>query len=218
MGISTHRPHRLNSASFVIGSAVLVVLVGLLAALVTWAFHPAPVAPCTADCPPPQAPQAIAAVGELAEQATYTSSAYGFHVEYQSPWKVQSTNSTSAVFDARSGIFQVEGGQTTQSAVQLIQSVASSFQGSDLPDLAVVGPLNGAHIGTQPGSGELYGGTYFPPSGGGQSIPVRIGIVVAKRGALTVLAVAFAAYDAQHDIMYADDMDYALTEFRWPGE
>jgi hypothetical protein len=49
-------------------------------------------------------------------------------------------------------------------------------------------------------------------------VPVRIGIIVATRGSLTLIAIAFAAYDPQHDVMFADDIDYALTEFRWPGE
>ena len=212
------RPHRLNSAVFLIGAAVLVVLVGLLAALVTWAFHPAPVAPCTADCPPPQAPAALAAAAQLPEQATFTSSAFGYHVDYASPWKVQSGSAGSVLFDTRGGLFEVQGAQTSESAVQLIQSVAATFQGSQLPDLADVGPLHGAHIGTQQGVGELFGGTYFPPSGGGRSLPVRIGIIVATRGSLTLVATAFAEYDPQHDVIFADDIDYALTEFRWPGE
>ncbi len=217
MPVST-RPHRLNSAVFLIGAAVLVVLVGLIAALVTWAFHPAPVSPCTADCPPPEAPAALAATAQLPEQATFTSSAFGYHVDYASPWKVESDSATSVLFQTRGGLFRVQGEQTSESAVQLIDGVASSFQGSQLPDLAYVGPLHGAHIGTQEGVGVLYGATYFPPSGGGQSVPVRIGIIVAKRGSLTLVATAFAQYDPQHDTILADDIDYALTEFRWPGE
>jgi hypothetical protein len=212
------RPHRTNSAAFLIGAAGLVVLVGLLAALVTWAFHPTPVAPCTADCPPPQSVQALAAAAQLPEQYTYTSSAYGYHVDFASPWKVQSSSAMSALFDARGGIFEVQGTTSSESPVQLIQSVAGTFQGSQLPNLADVGPLHGAHIGTQEGVGEIYGGTYFPPSGGGKSLPVRIAIIVATRGNLTIIATAFAEYDPQHDLMFADDMDYALTEFRWPGE
>jgi hypothetical protein len=212
------RPHRTNSAAFLIGATSLVVLVGLLAALVTWAFHPTPVAPCTSDCPPPQSEQAVAGAAQLPAQYTYTSSTYGYHVDFASPWKVQSSSATTALFDARDGLFEVQGIRSSESAAQLIQSVAGTFQGSQLPNLADVGPLHGAHIGTQEGVGELYGGTYFPPSGGGKSLPVRIGIIVATRGDLTIIATAFAEYDPQHDVMYADDMDYALTEFRWPGE
>src|SRR5579863_553096 len=114
------RPHRLNSAVFLIGAAVLVVLVGLLAALVTWAFHPSPVPPCTADCPPPQAPAALAAATQLPEQATFTSSGFGYHVDYASPWRVQSATAANVIFATRSGLFRVQGGQTSESAVQLI--------------------------------------------------------------------------------------------------
>jgi hypothetical protein len=212
------RPHRLNSAVFLLGAAALVVLVGLLAALVTWAFHPAPVAPCTADCQPPEAPAALAGTTELPEQATFTSPSFGYHVDYASPWRVQTTSAGSVLFATRGGLFEVQGTRTSESPVQLIQSVASTFQGSQLPDLSDVGPLHGAHIGTQEGVGELFGGTYFPPSGGGRSVPVRIGIIVATRGSLTLVATAFAQYDPQHDVLFAGDIDYALTEFRWPGE
>jgi len=214
------RPHRLSGTVFVLATTALVTLVGLLAALVTWAFHSSPRPVCTADCAPPRlGGQALtAASAELGEPDDYTSPALGFGVPFASPWRVESSSSDGVVFQTRFGELAIQGGRTTESPTQLIEARASGFQNQELPDLTLIGPIRGAHIGTQEGVGELYGGTFYPSSGSGTSQLVRIGIIVASRGGLTLIATAFVPFDQKLNVPLADDVDYAMTEFRWPGQ
>ena len=214
-----HPGQRLSTPVFVVGTAVLVVIVGLIAVLVTWVFHPHPKPACTIDCPPPQVSAAVhVSTGELAEQQTFQSSDFGFHVDYPSDWKLQSSNSGGALFATRYGQLQLAGMRSAPGALQLIEQRLAQLQSPQLPDLALVGPIHGAHIGSAEGEGQLYSATFTPSSGAGRSLVVRIGIIVARRGTTTVLATAFVPYDTSGGRVLGDDIDYAMAEFRWPGE
>jgi hypothetical protein len=210
--------HRLSTFVFVAGTAVIVALVGLLAALVTWAFHPHPKPPCTIDCPPPESPAVRAAPGLMTEQETFASSDFGFHVDYPSTWKLQSSNGSGAIFATRYGQLKVVGMHAAPSALQLIQQQIAQFNSPQLPDLANVGAIHGAHIGSAEGEGQLYAGTFTPSSGAGRSLLVRIGIIVAHKDGSTVVATAFVPYDPRAGRVLGDDVDYAMAEFRWAGE
>lgn len=209
---------RLSTPVFVAGTAALVVLVGLLAALVTWVFHPHAKPPCTIDCPPPQASaSARSAAAELAEQRTFESSAFGFHVDYTSEWKLRKSNPHGALFATRYGQLQVLGMRTTSTALQLIERRIADFRSPELPDISSAGAIRGAHIGSVEGQGELYAATFTPSSGAGRSVVVRIGITVARKGETTVMTTAFVPYDPSSGRVLGDDIDYAMAEFRWPG-
>ena len=211
--------HRLGPAVFLIGTTVVVGIVGLLAALVTWAFHPSTKPPCTSDCPPPGLPAAVRAGSSLVlEEQTFTSTAFGFHVDYPGNWKLQSSNGDSAVFATRFGQFQVSGLQSGPSALQLIQQRIAQFKGPQLPDVAPAGTIHGAHIGSAEGQGQLYSATFTPSSGAGRSLLVRIGIIVAHKGSSTIVATALVPYDERGGRILGDDIDYAMAEFRWAGE
>ncbi len=213
------RQHRLSAPVFLIGTAVLVGLVGLLAALITWAFHPQPAPPCTSDCPPPQSPAAVRAQSaELPEQQTFTSTGFGFHVDFPGNWKLQSSNGDGALFTTRFGQLQVIGLHSAPSALQVIQQRIAQFKSPQLPDIAPAGTIHGAHIGSAEGQGELYSATFTPSSGTGRSLLVRIGIIVARKGNSTVVATALVPYDARSGQALGDDIDYAMAEFRWAGE
>jgi hypothetical protein len=210
---------RLSTPVFVGGTALLVVLVGLLAALVTWVFHPHAKSPCTIDCPPPQASvTARASSGELPEQQTFQSADFGFHVDYPSDWKLQDSNGAGALFGTRHGQLQVAGMHSASSALQLITQKLAQLQSPELPDLAGAGTIHGAHIGSAEGEGQLYSATFTPSSGAGRSLVVRIGIIVASKGGTTVVATAFVPYDPSGGRVLGDDIDYAMAEFRWAGQ
>jgi len=209
---------RLSTPVFVGGTAVLVVLVGLLAVLVTWVFHPHAKPPCTADCPPPQVGAAArASATELPEQHTFQSTAFGFHVDYPGDWKLQDSNADGALFNTRYGQLQVVGSHSSSSALQLIADRIASFRGPQLPDIRSAGTIHGAHIGSIEGQGELYAATFTPSSGAGRSEVVRIAIIVARNGNATVMSTALVPYDAHDGRVLGDDIDYAMAEFRWPG-
>jgi len=214
--------HRLSAATFIIGAAVIVTLVGLLAALVTWEFHPKTSTPCNLNCP--QIASAPTSSSALAgEPYSFTSSQFGFTVEVAAPpWKAESTSAAGGVFDTRSGFVDIEGAAGTLNATQLIQQSLSKLNPQVFPNIQAVGPLHGAHIGTVNAQGELFVSTYVPSSG--QSFPVGIGVMVATRNGVTVRILALTPYDVNHDPIHggmapdAFDIDYALDEFRWAGQ
>ena len=209
---------RLRGPAFFAVAFLAVALAGGVAAVVTWALHPSPKPPCTIDCPPPGA-DLKAAVSPLRERNSFTSSQFHFTVEYPSGWSVQHTGSTGALFATPDGLLEFGGFSGSQSAGTLIAQRVAKFDPNRLPDVRALGPLHGAHIGSREGTGTLYAATYVPPSGGGSSLLVRIGIIAATRGNLTVLATVVLPYDQSSGTLTgARDVDYGLTEFRWPGE
>jgi hypothetical protein len=209
---------RMREGVFFLGAFVLVVLVGLITAMVTWIFHPEPPAPCISNCPPPKVDTSSHGGPALTEAKSFKSS-LGFTVEYPSSWSIRDSNSSAVLFATRAGLLWFEGGKTTASAPELIRGALGRFNKQVIPDLTEEGPLRGAHVGSQEGTGTFFKGTYVPPSGGGNSLLIRIGVIVAKRKGLTILVTALLPYDANNDqIVGGGEVDYALTEFRWPGE
>lgn len=213
--------HRMSGGVFFLGTVIAVGLVGLLAALVTWAFHPTTRPACIVHCPPPQVDVKAqpSSANALPEERTFTSSSMGFSVDYPGSWSVQDSGAQGVLFATNKGLFEVIGAKTSASPVQLITERINQLNTSRLPDIRTIGPIRGAHIGSRQGQGLLFGATLLPASGGGQGVLVRIGIIVARRGSLTVRTMAFLPYDQQGGtIVGAGEVDYALTEFRWPGE
>jgi hypothetical protein len=107
---------------------------------------------------------------------------------------------------------------SASSALQLITQKIAQLESPELPDLALAGTIHGAHIGSAEGQGQLYSATFTPSSGAGRSLVVRIGIIVARKGDTTVVATAFVPYDTSRGRPLGDDIDYAMAEFRWPGQ
>jgi hypothetical protein len=210
------RRDRLSTRALFLGSLLAVVLVGLLAALVTWALHPHTRPPCLIHCPPPEANSSAHAVTPRAEQKNFRSSGLGFQVAYSDKWKLDSSNAAKAVFQTRDGLLEVAG--VTVSPAQALTRRAAELPRSRVPDLRQAGAIRGAHIGIEEGVGVLYAGALVPESGGGQGTEVRIALIAARRGNLTMLFTALVPYDTRTGRLPADDIDYAMTEFRWPGE
>jgi hypothetical protein len=210
------RRDRLSTRALFLGSFLAVVLVGLLAALITWATHPHTRPPCRIHCPPPEGNLGALPGVALAEQKSFKSSGLGFQVEYSRKWKLDSSNAAKAVFQTRTGLLEVAG--VSASPAQAIARRADELPRSRLPDLEQAGPIRGAHIGIEQGVGVLYAGTLVPESGGGQGIEVRVALIAARRGNLTMVFTALVPYDTSSGQLPADDIDYAMTEFLWPGE
>jgi hypothetical protein len=210
------RRDRLSARTLFVVSLLAVVLVGLLAALITWALHPHTRPPCLVHCPPPEANTSAQPVIARAEQKSFRSSSLGFQVEYSGKWKLDSSNGAKVVFQTHAGLLEVAG--VTTSPVQALTRRAAELPRSRLPDLRQAGPIHGAHVGVEEGVGVLYAGTLVQESGGGQGVEVRIALIAARRGNLTMLFTALVPYDTSSGRLPADDIDYAMTEFLWPGE
>lgn len=217
--------HRVGSAVFIVTTAVAVVVIGLLAAFVTWRFHPAPAPPCVANCPPPVAKPlaaAAASAAPLTESHDYRSPRFGFSVQFQSPpWGVASTDTAGVLLEAGNGAvaFRIQGGRVGTSPVQLVIDAANSLNPTSFPDVTPDHVLRGARIGTVDGAGEVFAATYVPGAGGGQARAVRVPIIAAGRNGLSVVAVALSPYDrtVPGGVFGGDYLDYLLSEFNWPG-
>ena len=215
--------HRIGATGLLVATAAIVVVVGLLAAFVTWRFHPAPAPACVANCPPPVAkPLTASAAAALSEPRVYRNSQLGFSLEFESPpWAATSENSAGVLLEAGNGevAFRVEGGRVSVSPVQLVIDAASSLSSNSLPDLTPDHVIRGARIGTIDGAGEVFAATYVPGSGGGQARTVRIPIVAAARNGLGIVATALSPYDptVPGGVFAGDYLDYLLTEFSWAG-
>lgn len=209
---------RLSGGVFFLATLLVVTIVGGLAAVVTLAFHPTPSPRCTFGCAPPRA-RTAALPAALPDEGSFASSAFGFHVDYRSPWSLQTSGNAGLVLSWAAGWVNIVGIPGAAGAAQLLDQGLSVFQSKQIAGLAEVGIVQGAHVGSEPGQGVLYSGTVTPPSGSGQAAVIRIGIIVARRGSLNVRVAALMPYDQATGSIYAGDVtDYLLTAFRWPGQ
>jgi hypothetical protein len=207
---------RISTTTLFVGTALLVVAVGGIAALVMWLLHPSPKRPCIVNCPPPS-PSGLTQ-SALPEGETFKSSTLGFAVNYPKSWKVQSHAAAEAVFETDTGLLKVQGYKGSPGFAGLVSKEVGNLDPTEFPDVKSAGTIKGAHIGSQQGEGQLYSATLYPPSGGGQGQLVRIALIGATRGDVTVLVTALVPYDQQSGRMAAEDVDYALTLFSWPGQ
>ena len=82
----------------------------------------------------------------------------------------------------------------------------------------MVGPIHGAHIGFQDGTGTVYSADLAPA--GGQAQRVRIAALAATKGSLSVTVLGIDPADPKNSpngIPEADEFDFVLSEFTWPG-
>jgi hypothetical protein len=220
-------PTRLRAPMLVAVASSAVILFGLLAALVTWAFQPTTPTPCRLDCRPP-GPRAGATL-PFSREHTYQSQ-LGFAFDYPDNW---STQDKSAAPDLRGVFLQSNSAWIyvlagREVAVADAIALAPDLWQDRVPDLAELDepPLrlvHGAHIGSARGQGLVLGGTFVPESGAGTSAIVRVGVLAARRDGVTVLLTGLAPFDPD-DLeqggrgFSSSAIDYLATEFRWRGE
>jgi hypothetical protein len=216
---SAPAPSRLHPLIFFVGTAVIVGLIGLLAALITWRFHPGPKPPCVAYCPPPTASAQQASATPLGEAHTYKSADFGFELDYPEGWSA-STDGSTASLQTTSGRLWVDGDRSGKPPTQLVIDSIKGFDPTKLPDIRPARTILGARVGVVPGTGQVYAATLVPGSGGGQALAVRIPIVAAVQGGLGLVATGLAPFDSSSpgEVGGGDNLDYALTEFRWPSQ
>jgi hypothetical protein len=209
------RVRRLSSLMFFFVTAALVILIGLIAAGITWAFHPAPKAPCLLDCPPPR-PQ-VANVLPTSGERTFSGS--GFEFDYPSSWsasQVRTIYGNSTVLSA-SGVVLWVSSSPTLSVDDALVNANRFWNPSFLPNVQTIRSIPGAHIGSEDARGVLLGGTTTPGSGGGSAQTVRLPVVAGRRGGMTVVFVGIVPYLKGNDAWggASGDIDRVLTEFRW---
>lgn len=170
-------------------------------------------ATCTSNCPPKF-------VTPLPEEASFTSSAYGFTVNYSSRWTIRDQNPQGVDIGTRLGLVSVVGskGQSPDEAIQAAIAALPSDKWQDVTPFAPV--IRGAHLGDVSGAGAVYAANLV---GAGQTgTKVRIAVIAASKGGVTVTVVAIDPYDARspgrNGLPEAQAIDYLCTEFVWAGE
>jgi hypothetical protein len=165
----------------------------------------------------------------LAETHTYSSSQFGFQVDYPGSLTVGRTDPDAVAFreadPAGSGAeiaeITVTGVVAGKSADQLVNDAIAALASSRLQSVQQQAlTINGAHVGGQLGVGRIYDANLF-----GQGQPtrhVRVAVIAATRGGNAVVVTAIEnANTASRDrsgILDPATIDYMMSEFRWSGE
>jgi hypothetical protein len=164
-------------AVVIVGMAVLAALGQQVAAV--------PRAACGARCVAPGPPPVAAP--PLAAAHTYTSSAFGYTVQYGSGLPAPQTTSRSVGWGGSGSpdaiIFTGEGA-SGQSAQQMV----AATQQASFPDAAFVYQIPGAELGYVPGYGAVYDVTETPASGA--QVDERVAITAALHGGVAVVMVS----------------------------
>jgi ABC-type transport system substrate-binding protein len=210
--------------------AALVGVVMIVLAVVSQLIMNRPVPPCGVSCPvphPPVPPPSLGPSGPpLPAQSVYTSSTYGYRVEYP-PDSDPSQTAQSLSWENTLGdgsqfeiLFQAApaNGQTAQ-------QIASALQQNLAPGATLVFNITGAELGSTDGYGNVYDGTVSPPDG--QAVHSREVVEVAIHNGVAVELYAESTFVAdKNDHPSPAELDPAIEQFTdqvgntvtWQGE
>ena len=163
---------------------------------------------CTVNCPPKF-------VAPLPEQASFTSTAYKFQVNYSSRWTVRDQNAAGVTLGTRVGLVQVTGSKGP-SPEQALQATISALPTSKWQDVTPLHGLRGARIGDVDGVGEIYSANLVGSSQ--TAAKVRIAVIAAAKGGVTVVVLASDPADPKgspNGFPEGQEVDYLCTEFVW---
>lgn len=215
------REFRIHPWLFAVMTTGAVVAIGLAAALVTHLAHEGPEKQCTLNCPPPFA-KASGDLDFVSSEERAFQDPTGFAVRYPTNWSAHPSGRGSVSFDTNDGGFFEVRTAPAAGLAQLVVDRVKALNPQTFPDLKVIAPIRGAHIGGVGGVGTLYGGTMVPGAGGGSAERVRFAIIAARRGNLALVVTAADWYDrsvTSHiptGMPNASALDYALAQLRWP--
>lgn len=200
---------KLGTALVAGGLIAVLVIAGLIAGgiAVSQLARGAGHATCTSNC----APKLIT---PLPEQASFRSTAFGFTVNYSSRWTVRSSDPNGIELGTKIGQVTVKGVRG-QSPDEAIRQTVLGLPSSQWQDVTTVGNLKGAHLGEVEGTGEVYSANLVGASQ--TAVQVRIGVVAAQVGDVTVVVFLADPYDktSPNGLPEGQAVDYLCTEFAW---
>ncbi len=191
------------------GLVFLLILGAVIVSLVALTNNTGSHSVCTQNCGPK--------IGTaLPEQATYTSSQFGFQVDYDASWTVQSKTAAGVQISTDNGGVVVMGRRAGTPLDQVISGFASGLPSATYQDVTAVGDIKGAHLGDQNGAGTLYSANFIDSSS--NAIKVRFALIAATKNGVTVLMFAINQADTKDfpsGIPEGQRFDYMCAEFRW---
>jgi hypothetical protein len=165
--------------------------------------------PCTQNCGPK--------IGTaLPSSATYTSSTYGYEVDYDSGWTVQNKTGSELDLSTDAGGAAVIGQKAGPPLDQVIDNFVSNLPSATYQDVKPVMDVKGAHMGDQNGAGVIYAANYIASNG--SAVKVRFAVIAATKNGVTVVLFALNEADTKDfasGIPEGQKFDYMCTEFRW---
>lgn len=188
------------------------VAVGLI---IKGAISPTPPSQCTSNC---SQPPKSAGGGT----AYFTSSKFGFSFGYPSVGQRIKVGATSVVgynfFDSTgnfAGQMLVDAGFGHPTLSYIIDNEAKALQ-SNISNMSLSGPLNGAEIGFTSGAGNLYTGDFTDSLG--NVYPVRIGVLAVQHGNEWVAMIGMGAKSSSNPSPIVFSVyDDILDQWRWTG-
>lgn len=163
---------------------------------------------CTSNCSPKL-------VTPLAEEASWSSSAYKFQVNYSSSWTVRSEDAKSVLLGTKDGYVSVTG-SSGNNTDQALQATVAALPSSQFQDVTPVSGLKGAHIGNQDGAGEIYSASFVGSSQ--TATKVRFAVIVASQHNVTITVFALNPSDVKNfpnGMPEGQAVDYLCTEIVW---
>lgn len=187
--------------------------------------------PAPVSCIPPQCSQPPPSQPLVSNPGTYTSSQYGFTVNYPGnrdapTQKTKYSVSWSGTLSDGSDVEWTIVGGTPRG--RSAQQIVSDLQSSNFPDAQQAYTIPGASVGYQPGYGNVYDVNVAP--GGGQSVHDRLIVMAAIRGNLAIALVGLGPYEhvtrsnsdhpnpAETPLVNLGDFHETLQSVTWPGQ
>jgi hypothetical protein len=220
------RPHPVRRwGALGTGLAASAVVLGVVGLLLT----PATRAACRTLCAPPPPPclgfscRHVSSAPPLKSSSTYTSSAFGFSVNY-SRFSPSSEDAQSVEWDLSAGSGQytvvvTAGRANGRGADRVVRDVVNS----NFPDYSGVYSVPGAEVGYVPGSGAVYDeqvASFF-----GSAADTRLVVMASVRGGLTIVVVGdgdAASSSGDHPdpsgLPVSSFLDTLTNGTRWPGQ
>lgn len=194
-----------------IGLIFLLVLGAVIVSAVALFNNPGKHTVCTANCGPK-------IVTALPAQATFTSSAYGFQVDYDANWTVEKKSDAGIELSTDAGGVLVVGQKSSQPLDQVINAFVSALPSATYQDISPVMDVKGARLGDENGAGLIYSANFITSNA--SAVKVRFAVIAAAKNGVTVLMFALNQADTKHfpsGIPEGQKFDYMATTFRWGG-
>jgi hypothetical protein len=198
---------------FAVGFAALVVLISLVVVL----LKPSTTL-CHFTCGPEMGPRLLA-------PTFYQSSSFGYRVEYDgNEFKAKQT-SAGVQLDLQGGgggfvVYSAKSGSDVSGA---LQEAFNGINTNQFQNIHEIEAIPGAEIGLVEGQGVAYSGSFIP-QGGGQAVPVAIGVMASTFNNLTISVLAIDVQDLSSPqtfpLGFADGtfLDAPITNTIWPGQ
>ena len=218
-------PYRHGFLRWLVSGGGLLIL-SLVFSLLSKLLQPGPVtcAPPSCRVPPPQQ-------GPLSPPSRYTSSQYGYSLDYSTSRITPSRQDASSIaWDATLSDGSEVAWSFTGTAAnrRSAEEIVRSAQGSNFPDAQMAYTIPGAAVGYTPCYGAVYDVSVSP--GDGQAVHDRLILIAAIHGGVAVVLLGLGPYQqttpdndghpnpADTPLVHLGDFSESLESVTWPGE